>query len=138
MHIFQPAHIFDTCRHISRPSGSYCGVCVCRVCGTGAVLVSQCTSLQSLSWERGGGRARPRHADALGVALAAGLRRADPPLVSRPRSIARCHTFVCDSDSREKWAYSRKNWTNQAPASIYTQQIDSPFLTDCVWCCSAR
>ena len=46
------------------------------------VLVSQCSRLQSLSWERGGGRAQPRHADALGLALASGLRRADPPLAS--------------------------------------------------------
>ena len=45
-----------------------------------AALVGQCTSLRSLSWDRGGGRATPRHADALGQTLAAGLRRSEAPL----------------------------------------------------------
>ena len=45
-----------------------------------ALLVSRCTSLQSLTWGLGGGRATARHADALARTLAAGLSRARAPL----------------------------------------------------------
>jgi hypothetical protein len=46
------------------------------------LLAARCTGVTSLEWGVGGGRATPRHADALARTVASGLRRARAPLQS--------------------------------------------------------